>query len=63
MVVLHHPPLQIMNHVTELTEDSFIIELCITCKKKYTRAMMIKYKSKYKCIVCNNRKEKNENNA
>jgi DNA-directed RNA polymerase subunit RPC12/RpoP len=52
-----------MNHVTELTKESFIIEYCITCKRKYTRAMMIKNKTEYKCIVCNNRKERNENNA
>jgi len=52
-----------MNHVTELIDESFIIEFCITCNKKYTRAMMIKNKTEYKCIVCYNRKENNENNA
>lgn len=59
MVVLHHPPLQSMNHVTELNKESFIIESCITCNRKYTRAMMIRNKTEYECIVCSNRKDYN----
>jgi len=52
-----------MNHVTKLTEESFIIKSCYICSRRYTKSMMIKKQLKYKCIVCNNRKERNENNA
>jgi hypothetical protein len=46
------------NHWTPLSEDSKKIELCISCDRLHTRAMMIQLdttKKNFLCIKCHNR--------
>tara|TARA_B100001063_G_scaffold92393_2_gene86065 strand:- start:734 stop:985 length:252 start_codon:yes stop_codon:yes gene_type:complete len=43
-------------------QHMLVLERCIVCKKKWTKAMMIDYRE-YTCIKCYNRRNNEENKS